>query len=66
MSSVQRDTDTPSEVDSKVRNPSNMLNLKLLISSEQRNSVDECYSPMTGPLLGPLHKDQIDDDENSD
>ena len=67
MASVQRDTVKSSEINSKARKPSDMLNIKLLISSEQRNSVEECYSPMSGPLdQDHLVITHIDDDENSD
>jgi hypothetical protein len=67
MASVQRDTDKSLEITSKAKKPSDMLTLKLLISSEKRNSVEECYSPMTGPLdKDHLVIDHIDEDENSD
>ena len=73
MASVQISSEKSSEINSKAKKPSDMFSLKLLISSDQRNSVEECYSPMTGPLdkdhLVINHIDEYensDEDENSD
>ena len=57
--SVQMDRDISFEIMSKSRKPSDLLNLKLLISSTQGNSEDKSYSTMTGQTLSPLHEDLL-------
>ena len=60
MASVQIERSLSFEVVSKpTRKPSDLLNLKLLISSDHRNSDDESYSPMTGLTMSPLHTELL-------